>query len=340
MAVRLPPVACPVLLDLTSSEPRSFCRSLASNQHPMQRVHAVTSGGHALPAARISSRHSQLGRLVRRAQVDRDLDWEPDIKRPATAPSRGGSRYTPPPPPAPSGMPKTAMVGGRVHGARCSSPHAPPTSQRACFTSLITQDWVELPFRSRRNIALTMLGGGAALWVLEKSALLGLDGRGLGACAYPWMAPLVSLSRPVAPGISSFADSPCRCCCGTAATPAEVLAPVQVGGVPPPDFPFQLAGYTDVGECSGQHVAADDAGRRWATLGNAGTWGGIVAAAASWQRSSPRSCVTARARPVLFTRGHSLLSRSRPQPPRTLCTPGRGAATGWQLPRMRRGGST
>lgn len=42
---------------------------------------------------------------------------------------------------------------------QCCRPH----------TSFMLQGWWEAPFSSRRNIFVTMLSGGAALWVLNKS---------------------------------------------------------------------------------------------------------------------------------------------------------------------------
>eukprot|EP00798_Chlamydomonas_sp_ICE-L_P018864 gene18864-25419_t len=73
---------------------------------------------------------------VRRSAVERDLDWEPEVKRKGTlvAPGSGKRGGMPPPPP-------------------------PPPAQRRKV------DWFEVPFSSRRNIALTMLGGSAALWL-------------------------------------------------------------------------------------------------------------------------------------------------------------------------------
>ncbi|EFJ49095.1 hypothetical protein VOLCADRAFT_117417 [Volvox carteri f. nagariensis] len=79
--------------------------------------------------------------------VDRDLDWEPDVKAPPTAlppPRPGSSSYMPPPPPPP-----------------------PATANDAPF-----------PFRSRREIVLTMLGGSAALWLLNHKVIMPIDSFG------------------------------------------------------------------------------------------------------------------------------------------------------------------
>ncbi|GLC36467.1 hypothetical protein PLESTB_000151400 [Pleodorina starrii] len=78
--------------------------------------------------------------------VERDLDWEPDLKAPPAAlpPPKGSSNYMPPPPPPP-----------------------PPMVNDAPF-----------PFRSRREIVLTMLGGSAALWLLNHNVLAPIDSFG------------------------------------------------------------------------------------------------------------------------------------------------------------------
>ena len=47
------------------------------------------------------------------------------------------------------------------------------------FIALL-QGWVEAPFRSRRNIAFTMLGGASLLWLYNKSEQ-GPTGKGAGA---------------------------------------------------------------------------------------------------------------------------------------------------------------
>ncbi|PNW78095.1 hypothetical protein CHLRE_10g464050v5 [Chlamydomonas reinhardtii] len=81
--------------------------------------------------------------------VDRDLDWEPDLKAPKAGPApagRPGNSYMPPPPPPP-----------------------PPVD--------INTD-MPFPFRSRREIALTMLGGSAALWLLNHKVLAPIDSFG------------------------------------------------------------------------------------------------------------------------------------------------------------------
>ncbi|GBF97608.1 hypothetical protein Rsub_10744 [Raphidocelis subcapitata] len=118
---------------------------------------AATSGG-----PWVCFRHSQPRRLASQTRaVERDLDWEPDLKKkPATPPPR--SSFPPPPPPPP-----------------------PPTQTGV--------PWYEVPFASRRNMFLSVLGGSAALLFYNK----------------------------------------------------KVLPPVEIRD-PPKDFPFQLAGYTDV----------------------------------------------------------------------------------------------
>ncbi|WIA13852.1 hypothetical protein OEZ85_002426 [Tetradesmus obliquus] len=110
------------------------------------------------PQLQHSPHHRRL--LVARPAVERDLDWDPAIKRgPVTAPPRG----SPPPPPPPPPPPKTGL------------------------------DWLEVPFKSRRNIVISMVVGTSAVWFWNK----------------------------------------------------KVLPPVDIG-TPPADFPFQLAGYTDI----------------------------------------------------------------------------------------------
>ncbi|KXZ41595.1 hypothetical protein GPECTOR_375g164 [Gonium pectorale] len=80
--------------------------------------------------------------------VERDLDWEPDLKAPKAAPAPPASsrNYMPPPPPPP-----------------------PPTDMATDMP---------FPFRSRREIALTMLGGSAALWLLNNKVLYPVDSFG------------------------------------------------------------------------------------------------------------------------------------------------------------------
>eukprot|EP00877_Chromochloris_zofingiensis_P011697 jgi/Chrzof1/6781/Cz19g09070.t1 len=122
--------------------------------------------------------HGRHASSVRHA-VERDLDWEPVINKPNTAPQKSNfSRPPPPPPPPPRRTPKTLM------------------------------DWIEAPFTSRRNIALTMLAGAAGLWFYNK----------------------------------------------------KLLPPVQIGQ-PPADFPFQLAGYTDI--APEEFVYAKTPGGHW-----------------------------------------------------------------------------
>ncbi|GIL61428.1 hypothetical protein Vafri_15877 [Volvox africanus] len=91
-------------------------------------------------------RRQSLRNPRRLRSVERDLDWEPDMKAPAAAPPRpGGTKsYMPPPPPPP-----------------------PPVVNDAPF-----------PFRSRREIIFTMLGGSAALWLLNHNVLMPIDSFG------------------------------------------------------------------------------------------------------------------------------------------------------------------
>ncbi|GFR52646.1 hypothetical protein Agub_g15238 [Astrephomene gubernaculifera] len=94
-------------------------------------------------------RAAQEGRRGRRScprAVDRDLDWEPDLKVPPAAPPRTGSssNYMPPPPPPPP--------------------------------EVLTD--MPFPFRSRREIALSMLGGSAALWLFNHKVLFPIDSFG------------------------------------------------------------------------------------------------------------------------------------------------------------------
>lgn len=108
--------------------------------------------------------------------MEKDLDWEPDLKRPVTSPPKSNFGRPPPPPPP------------------------PPTQTNV--------PWYEVPFSSRRNIMLTMLAGSGA-WLFYNK---------------------------------------------------KILPPVQIGE-PPKDFPFQLAGYTDV--APDEFVYAKTPGGNW-----------------------------------------------------------------------------
>ncbi|KAI8466813.1 MAG: hypothetical protein J3K34DRAFT_524222 [Monoraphidium minutum] len=104
-------------------------------RHPLQQPRGLerrVAGG----AAPLCSRQTHLRRLARRA-VERDLDWEPNLKKPPSSPPK--SNFGAPPPP-------------------------PPPAQTAT-------PWYELPFSSRRNIMLTMLGGSGALLFYNKKIL-------------------------------------------------------------------------------------------------------------------------------------------------------------------------
>mmetsp|Transcript_26196 Transcript_26196/g.57226 ORF Transcript_26196/g.57226 Transcript_26196/m.57226 type:complete len:347 (+) Transcript_26196:169-1209(+) len=111
----------------------------------MQTASASTSGRATSSlwsgpsAAHVSWQLHTTRRPSRCSGVERDLDWEPDTKPgPLMAPSRGGGPRKqfeiPPPPP-------------------------PPPPRKV--------DWYEWPFMSRRNIALTLLGGSAGLWLIN-----------------------------------------------------------------------------------------------------------------------------------------------------------------------------
>lgn len=153
-------------------------RSLRAGTEPSCSSSSANSAFAIFTAASRACTHQQLRRIsfIRRA-VERDLDWEPDLKKkPAVPPPRSNFGQRPPPPPP------------------------PPTG-----TSV---PWYEVPFSSRRNIMLTMVGGSAAMLFYNK----------------------------------------------------KILPPVEIGQ-PPADFPFKLAGYTDV--APEEFVYAKTPGGNW-----------------------------------------------------------------------------
>lgn len=81
-----------------------------SSEHDVRIAHEPQATVHVVPSygCRLSSPFPRT--LRRRQAVERDLDWEPDLKAPRTAPLRSKpSTYMPPPPPPPPSKPDVAV---------------------------------------------------------------------------------------------------------------------------------------------------------------------------------------------------------------------------------------
>uniref|UniRef100_A0A7S3VI82 Uncharacterized protein n=1 Tax=Dunaliella tertiolecta TaxID=3047 RepID=A0A7S3VI82_DUNTE len=110
-----------------SSQTTQCSSSLQTCTHPL--------AGHSMASLSCIHPHKPCRRRVAAplSAVEQDIDWEPSSsgRTQLTAPARSRSNPAPPPPPP-------------------SSP-----------------EWWEVPFMSRRNIALTMLTGSAGLWLVN-----------------------------------------------------------------------------------------------------------------------------------------------------------------------------